>query len=109
LAGAVAFNEESADTESAGDFVTDDDASKGGRKDASDGMLTKDFSERFAKALSVLRELEHERALNIGAAVTSAGQFEMALADGADLLEKLQDIVAFHRLPNGTDRDSAGA
>jgi hypothetical protein len=44
----------------------------------------------------VLRELKHERALDVGAAVTAAREFEVALADGAYLLEEFQDFVAFH-------------
>ena len=44
----------------------------------------------------MLRELEHQRALDVGAAVTAAREFEVALADGAYLLEEFQDFVAFH-------------
>ena len=44
----------------------------------------------------MLRELEHQRALDVGAAVTAAREFKMALADGAYLLKEFQDFVAFH-------------
>jgi hypothetical protein len=59
----------------------------------------------------VLRELEHQRALDVGAAVTSAREFEVALADGAYLLEQREDVVAFHFVPRreATRAASAGS
>ena len=96
MAGAVAFDEEGANAESAGDFVSDDYAAESGRDDASEFMIAKNFSEGAAQGIGVLRELQHERALDVGAAVAAAREFEVALADGAYFFEEFEDVVAFH-------------
>jgi hypothetical protein len=88
LAGAVALNEESANVERACDFVADDYAAEGGRDYTSEFVIAENFGERAAQGFGVLRELQHERALDVCAAVTAAGEFEVALADGAYLLEE---------------------
>jgi hypothetical protein len=88
LAGAIAFDEESANAESAGDFVSDDYAAEGGRHYTSEFVIAENFGEGAAERIGVLRELEHERALDVCAAVTAAREFEVALADGAYLLEE---------------------
>jgi len=48
-------------------------------------MIAENFGEGAAERIGVLRELQHERALDVGAAVTAAGEFEVTLADGAYL------------------------
>ena len=88
LAGTVAFDEEGADAEGAGDFVSDNYAAECGRYDTCDGVVAENFREGAAQGFGVLRELEYERALDVCAAVTAAGKFEVALADGAYLLEE---------------------
>jgi hypothetical protein len=98
LAGAVALDEESANAESAGDFVSDDYAAEGGRDDASEFVIAENFGEGAAERVGVLRELQNERALDVGAAVTAAREFEVALANGAYLFEEFQDFVAFHEV-----------
>jgi hypothetical protein len=99
LAGAVAFDEESANAESAGDFVSDDYAAEGGRDYTTKFMIAEDFGEGAAEGIGVLWELQYESALDVCAAVTAAREFEVALADGAYLLEEFQDFVAFHGRP----------
>jgi hypothetical protein len=96
LAGAVAFDEESANAEGAGDFVSDDYAAEGGRHHTSKFVIAENFGEGAAEGVGVLRELEHEGALDVGAAVTAAGEFEVALADGAYFFEEFQDFITFH-------------
>ena len=59
-------------------------------------MIAENLGEGATEGIGVLRELEHQRALDVGAAVTAAGEFEVALADGAYLLEEFEDFVAFH-------------
>jgi hypothetical protein len=88
LAGAVAFDEESANAESARDFVADDYAAQGGRHYTSEFVIAENFGEGAAERVGVLRKLEYESALDVGAAVTAAREFEVALADGAYLLEE---------------------
>jgi hypothetical protein len=61
--------------------------------------IRKEFGEGAAKGLGMVRILEDERALNIGAAVEAAGQLEMAGADGSHLLENLLNVFAFHLRP----------
>jgi hypothetical protein len=51
-------------------------------------VIAENFGEGAAEGVGVLRELQHERALDVCAAVTAAGEFEVALADGAYLLEE---------------------
>ena len=89
LAGTVAFDEKSANAERTRDFVADDYAAERGRDNTCNRMIVENIAERFAERFGVLRELENERALDVGGAVASAGEFEMALADGAYLFEEL--------------------
>src|SRR5580700_817126 len=96
LAGAVALDEERADTESACHFMSNDHAAESGRNDARHGMIAENFRERAAQRFGVRRKLQHERALDIRGAVASAGELEVALADGADLFEQLENFFAFH-------------
>ena len=88
LAGAVAFDEESANAESAGDFVSDYYAAEGGRDDTSEFMIAENFGEGAAEGFGVLGKLQHERALDVCAAVAAAREFEVALADGAYFFEE---------------------
>jgi hypothetical protein len=88
LAGAIAFDEEGANAESASDFVADNDAAESGRNDTSNRVVTENFGQRAAERFGVLGELQHERALDVCAAVTAAREFEVALADGTYLLEE---------------------
>ena len=96
LAGTVAFDEEGADSERARHFVADDHAAESRRDDARDGMISKNFRQCAAERFGVLGKLQHERTLDVRGAVASAGELEVALADGADLFENLENFVAFH-------------
>ncbi len=49
LAGAVAFDEESANAESAGDFVSDDYAAERGRDDTGEFVIAENFGEGAAE------------------------------------------------------------
>jgi hypothetical protein len=88
LAGAVAFDEECANAKGAGDFVSDNYAAQGRRHYTSEFVIAENFGEGAAEGVGVLGELQHERALDVGAAVAAAREFEVALADGAYLLEE---------------------
>ena len=101
LTGAIAFDEERADAESAGDFVADNQAAERGRDDARHGVIFEAFGEGAAKLFGVLRVLQNERALDVGGAVASAGELEVSRADGTHLFKQLQDFVALHRTPSG--------
>jgi hypothetical protein len=96
LAGTVAFDEQCANAQSARDFVSDNDATQSGRYDARDSMIVKNPGQSTTQGFSVLRELQHKRALDVCGAVAAARKLEMALADGAYLLEEREDVVAFH-------------
>jgi hypothetical protein len=96
LAGTVAFDEQCANAQRSRDFVSDDDATQGRRYDARDGVIVKNPGQSATQGFSMLRELEHQRALDIRGAVTAARKLEVALANGAYLLEERQDVVAFH-------------
>jgi hypothetical protein len=96
LAGTVAFDEQCANAQSARDFVSDDDATQSGRYDARDGVIVKNPGQSAAQGFGMLRKLEHQRALDVCGAVTAARKLEVALANGAYLLEERQDVVAFH-------------
>ncbi len=101
LPGAVALDEDRADAEGARHLIANDDPAEGGRYDAGDGKIREKFRERAAELIGMRRMLQDERALKIRGAVASAGKLEMALADCAYLFEKLQDVVALHRLSPG--------
>ena len=73
LAGAIAFDEERADTESASNFVADNQAAERRRDNAGDGVILETFGEGTTELFGVLRMLEHQRALDVCGAVTSAG------------------------------------
>src|SRR4029077_2441764 len=96
LAGAVAFDEERAHAEGARDFVADDDAAERRRNHPRDLEIAKKFCEGTAQRVGMLRMREDQRALDVGGAVASAGQLEMALADRAYLFEHFEDVVTFH-------------
>ena len=96
LAGTVAFNEQCANAQSARDFLSDDDATQGRRYDARDSMIVKNPGQSAAQGFSMLRELQDERALEVCGAVAAARKLEVALANGAYLLEEREDVVAFH-------------
>jgi hypothetical protein len=96
LAGAVAFDEERSYAESACDFVADQNAAESRRHDASDGVFLEELGESTAEALGVLWMLQNEGALDVRAAVASAGELEMPGADGAYLFEKLENFAACH-------------
>jgi hypothetical protein len=51
-------------------------------------VIAENFGEGAAERIGVLWKLQHEGALDVGAAVTAAREFEMALANGAYLLEE---------------------
>src|SRR5271163_1319952 len=72
LAGAVAFDEERANAEGAGDFVADNQAAESGRDDAGDGVIFEAFGEGAAELFGMLRMLQDQRALDVGGAVASA-------------------------------------
>ncbi len=57
LAGAVAFDENRADTESARHFVADNQAAERGRDDAGDGVILETLGEGAAELFSMLRML----------------------------------------------------
>ena len=97
LAGAVAFDEKRADTQRASDFVANDDAAECRRDDAGDGVVLETFREGLAELFGAFRMLQHQRALNVGSAVASAGKLEVAGANGACLFEELENFVALHR------------
>jgi hypothetical protein len=59
-------------------------------------MFLKKVGERAAQLFSVLRMFENERTLDVSGAVTSAGKFEVAGADGAYLFEKFYNFFAVH-------------
>jgi hypothetical protein len=111
LAGTVAFDEQCANAQSARDFVSDDDATQSGRYDARDGVIVKNPGQGAAEGFGMLRELQHQRALDVCGAVTAARKLEVALADGAYLLEQREDVVAFHFVPRreATRAASAGS
>jgi hypothetical protein len=48
-------------------------------------MIAENLGEGATEGIGMLWELQHKRALDVGAAVTAAGEFEVALADGAYL------------------------
>jgi hypothetical protein len=96
LAGTVAFDEQCANAQRSRDFVSDDDATQGRRYDARDGVIVKNPGQSATQGFSMLRELQHQRALDVRGAVAAARKLEVALADGAYLLEERQDVVAFH-------------
>jgi hypothetical protein len=73
LAGAVAFDEQRANAQSASYFVADDDAAECGRNDASDGVVLEAIRERLAQLIGALGMLEDESALDVGGAVASTG------------------------------------
>ena len=73
LAGAITFDEKRADTEGARDFMADNYAAKRGRDDAGNRVILEEFGESAAELFGVLRMLQHERALDVGGAVASAG------------------------------------
>jgi hypothetical protein len=88
LAGAVAFDKECANAESARDFMSDDYAAEGGRNDTCEFVIAENFGEGASEGFGVLGELKDERALDVGAAVPAAREFEVALADGAYFFEE---------------------
>ena len=53
----------------------------------------------MAELFGVFGMLKNERALNICAAVASAGKLEMPGADCSDLFEKFQNVVTLHCSP----------
>jgi hypothetical protein len=76
--------------------VSDNDATESGRNDACNGVIAENFSKSAAQRFGVLWELQHQRALDVRGAVAAARKLEVALANGAYLLEERQDVVAFH-------------
>ena len=71
------------------------------------------FGESAAERFGMFGILQDQGALDVGAAVEAAGQFEMAGADGAYLLENLSNFFALHHavhLPwNGRVRKAPGS
>jgi hypothetical protein len=101
LAGAVAFDEQRANAQSASYFVADDDAAEGRRNNASDGVILEAIRERLAQLIGALGMLEDESALDVGGAVASTGKLKVAGADGAYLFEELENFVALHGASSG--------
>jgi hypothetical protein len=96
LAGAVAFNEQRADIQRTSDFVADNDAAECGRNDAGYAVIFEALSEGVSELFGALGMLEDKSTLDVGAAVASAGKFEVAGANGAHLFEELENFVALH-------------
>jgi hypothetical protein len=101
LAGAVSFHEKRPNVQRASDFVADDDASERGRDDAGDGVVLEDVAEGMAELFGAFRMLQNQRALEIGGAVASAGEFEVPCADSAYLFEELENFITLHRSLSG--------
>ena len=97
MAGGVALGEDGASAESAGHFVSNDDAAQSGGDHGFDGQFrnqrAQGFREQSAELLGVPGMLEHQRALQVLAAVQTAGEAEMSAQVGAGLVEKLEDGV----------------
>jgi hypothetical protein len=68
-------------------------------------VIFEGVGESAAQLLGMLRKLQDKRALNIGAAMPPAREFEMSLADGAHVFQELENVVARHRAPPGAGSD----
>ncbi len=73
LAGAITFDKQRTDTESASNFVADDQSAESRRDDAGDGVILETLGEGAAELFGVLRMLQNQRALDVCGAVASAG------------------------------------
>jgi hypothetical protein len=89
LSGAVAFDEERANTEGARHFVAGKDSAQSGRDDAGYGKVSEKIGESAAQDFGMFGMLQNQGALDVGAAVASAGKLEMAGTDGAYFFEEL--------------------
>ena len=69
LAGAIAFDEDGADAEGAGDFVADDYAAQRRRSDTDRLEIGEFLGQGAAELLGIARMLEHQGTLNIGGAM----------------------------------------
>jgi hypothetical protein len=88
LSGAVAFDEERADAECARYFVPSEDSAQSRRNDAGNGKVPEKVGEGTAQLFGMLGMFKDQRALDVGAAVASAGKLEVAGADGAYFFEE---------------------
>ncbi len=95
----IAFGEDVADAEGAGDFVADDEATERGGNDDVDLFPVEEFEDlggEFAtEGFGVLRVLEDDGGLEVVGAVESAGEAEMAGEVGAGLTEDIEDVTCF--------------
>ena len=76
--------------------MADDQPAERGGDDTGDGVVFETIGERAAELFGMLWMLQYERALDVGAAVASAGKLKVSRADGAYLFEEFENFVALH-------------
>lgn len=95
-ASVVFFDEDVAEVEFAGDFVTDEDTAEGGGDYGVGREVRDEGSECGANALGNLRVLEEEGALKELAAVEAGAEDEMTVEECAGLAEEGEEFVGLH-------------
>jgi len=76
------------------DLLPDHYATHGRGDDNVNARVGKQGGECLTQLFCKTRVLQHERTLNVGVAVASAGEFKMAMADGASGLKKWKEFFA---------------
>ena len=92
----LALGEDRPHAERASDFLADDDAAERRREDHRRLQVARAIGQRQAERFGELRELEHQRALQIAVAVQARRQPEMPLEQRAGLPEQIEHRILIH-------------